>query len=67
MRAVIAAQPATLSDLVFPSEVTGRPILGWTKLVAGLQGTSGVDFTLHDLRRTCRTLMYRLGGRSGCR
>jgi integrase len=61
MRTVIATQPTTLSDLVFPSEVTDKPILGWTKLVAGLQRDSDVDFTLHDLRRTCRTLMSRLG------
>jgi integrase len=61
MRTVIAAQPATLSKLVFPSEKTGGVMSGWTKAVAALQHASGVDFTLHDLRRTCRTLMSRLG------
>jgi hypothetical protein len=35
--------------------------VGWTKLVAKLQQASGVDFRLHDLRRTTRTLMSRLG------
>jgi integrase len=30
-------------------------------LVAKLQQASGVDFRLHDLRRTARTLMSRLG------
>jgi integrase len=44
MRTIIVAQPTILSALVFPLEVTGRPILGWTKLVAGLQDASGVDF-----------------------
>src|SRR5262249_11479056 len=49
------------SKLLFPSAVTGGRIKGWTKLVAKLQQTSGVDFRLHDLRRTARTLMSRLG------
>jgi integrase len=61
MRTVIAAQPTTLSKLVFPSEKTGGAISGWTKAVAALQHASDVDFTLHDLRRTCRTLMSRFG------
>ena len=61
MRTVLAAQPTTLSELVFPSERTGGVIGGWTKAVEALQHASGVDFTLHDLRRTCRTLMSRLG------
>jgi len=29
--------------------------------VTKLQQASGVDFRLHDLRRTCRTLMSQLG------
>jgi integrase len=61
MRQVVAAQPVTTSPLIFPSTVTGGRIKGWTKLVAKLQQASGVDFTLHDLRRTARTLMSRLG------
>jgi integrase len=61
MDTVIASQPATARKFLFPSEVTGRPILGWTKLVTGLQRESGVTFRLHDLRRTTRTLMSRLG------
>ena len=61
MREVIAGTPATTSLLLFPSAVTGGRITGWTKRVADLQQASGVDFTLHDLRRTCRTLMSRLG------
>jgi integrase len=61
MRAVIAAQTRGLSPLLFPSRVTGDRIKGWTKLVAQLQDTSGVEIELHDLRRTVRTLMSRLG------
>jgi hypothetical protein len=41
--------------------ITGGRIKGWTKLVAKLQRDSGVDFRLHDLRRTARTLMSQLG------
>src|SRR5262249_44953742 len=37
MDAVIASQPVTAGKFVFSSEVTGRAIQGWTKLVAGLQ------------------------------
>ena len=61
MRAVIAGEPITTAPLVFPSSKTGGRIKGWTKLVAKLQQVSGVDFRLHDLRRTARTLMSRLG------
>jgi integrase len=61
MRTVLAARPTTLSEFVFSSERTGGVIGGWTKAVEALQHASGVDFTLHDLRRTCRTLMSRLG------
>jgi integrase len=61
MRKIIAREPVTTSELLFPSPVTGGRIKGWTKLVAKLQQASGVDFRLHDLRRTARTLMSRLG------
>jgi len=61
MRAVIAAQPATVSPLVFASETTGRAFNGWGKSVIALQRAAGVTFTPHDLRRTCRTLMSCLG------
>jgi integrase len=61
MRAVIAAQPTTVSTLVFASEKTGRAFNGWGKSVTALQRAAGVTFTPHDLRRTCRTLMSRLG------
>jgi hypothetical protein len=58
---VIAAQPRSLSPLLFPSRITGGRLKGWTKLVATLKDASSVDVELHDLRRTVRTLMSRLG------
>jgi integrase len=61
MRAVIATQPRGLSPLVFPSSRTGGRLKGWTKMLAAFRADSGVDFGLHDLRRTVRTLMSRLG------
>jgi len=61
MREVITGEPITTSPLVFPSSKTGGRLKGWTKLTAKLQRASGVAFRLHDLRRTARTLMSRLG------
>ena len=58
---MIAAQPRGLSPLLFPSRITGGRIKGWTKLVTALKDASGVEVELHDLRRTVRTLMSRLG------
>ena len=58
MRTVIAGE--SVAKLLFPSAVTGGRIQGWTKLVTRLQRASGVNFTMHDLRRTARTLMSRL-------
>lgn len=46
--------------LVFPSDV-GTAITGWTKRVAAVVKDSGVDFSMHDLRRTFRTGLSRLG------
>ncbi|MCO5139944.1 MULTISPECIES: integrase family protein [unclassified Shinella] len=48
-------------DLLFPSMRTGGQMSGWNKLKAGLVKESGVDFTFHDLRRTFRTGLSRLG------
>jgi integrase len=61
MHEVIAGAPVTTSPLLFPAVRTGDRIRGWSKAVAKLQQASGVDFLLHDLRRTARTLMSRLG------
>lgn len=59
-------------NLVFPSERSGGLIKGWSQLMdtgskrleqksLGLVPRSGVSFTLHDLRRTFRTGLSRLG------
>ena len=58
MRAVLAAQARDTSGLVFPGR-GGRPMSGWTQLLARAVKTSGVNFRLHDLRRTFRTLLSR--------
>jgi hypothetical protein len=52
---------SALRRAAVPSPVTRGRITGWSYLVTNLRQASGVDFTLHDLRRTCRTLMSRLG------
>jgi integrase len=50
------------SDYVFPSPKTGERMSGFTKLVARLIREAGVEkFTLHDLRRSLRTIMSRCG------
>ncbi len=49
------------SDIMFSSPRTGGRMSGWTKFVIKLQRDSGVEFTLHDLRRTVRTGLSRLG------
>ena len=52
--------------LVFPSErrLGGATMLsGWSQLVARLRRNSGVDVSLHDLRRTYRSALADLGVR----
>jgi integrase len=61
MRAVLTAQPKSASTLVFPSLRGGGRMSGWTKLVGSAVRVSSVEFKLHDLRRTARTLMSRCG------
>jgi integrase len=56
MRAVLSAQPRTMSDLVFPGR-NGARMAGWSKLVPRAARASKVEFRLHDLRRTARSLM----------
>ena len=47
--------------LVFPGR-GGKQISGWSKYKASLDKASGVkDWTLHDLRRTARSLLSRAG------
>ena len=63
MRAVLASQSRS-TKLVFPSArrtSVETKLSGWTQLVAGAVRASGVNFKLHDLRRTTRTLMSRCG------
>src|SRR5262249_34690688 len=54
MRAIIAAQPTTVSALVFASEKIGRAFNGWGKSVTPLQRPGGVPSPPHALRRPCR-------------
>ena len=63
MRAVLQAQPRTCNPLVFVSgrRAGGTKVSGWSKLLPKLIQASGVDFTLHDGRRTVRTNLSRLG------
>ena len=56
-----ACPPDARSDLVFPSMRTGGEMSGWTKMVDSLSVAAKVEFTLHDLRRTFRTGLSRLG------
>jgi integrase len=62
--ALVAAkhfQRAT-SDCVFPSPKTGGRMSGFTKMVNRLVKEAGVArFTMHDLRRSLRTIMSRCG------
>ena len=60
IRAILNAQPKTTSPLVFPGRNNVR-MTGWSKTVPNARAVSGVDFKLHDLRRTVRTNMSRLG------
>ena len=48
------------TPLVFPSDA-GTVITGWTKRVAAVAKAAGVEFTMHDTRRTFRTGLSRLG------
>jgi integrase len=75
--AVLSAceRDARSPDLVFPSARSGGPMKGWSKIMdradvrsgrgrqakPGFVRAAGVDFTLHDLRRTFRTGLSRLG------
>jgi integrase len=61
MNAVICAQAKTTSPLLFASRKTGSRLRGWAYLVGVVAGEASVDFKLHDLRRTFRSLLSRLG------
>lgn len=59
---IIKAQPkVTWSPYVFAGRAA-RPVSGYSKAKARVDDLSGIaDWTLHDLRRTCRSGMARLG------
>lgn len=63
MTNVLQSQHRTTNPLVFVSgrRTGGTKISGWSKLLPKVVKASGVDFTLHDLRRTARTNLSRLG------
>jgi integrase len=74
VKALIKACPVDSrnADLIFAATRTGGRLAGWSKFMdtsakrpesgaLGLVARSGVAFTLHDLRRTFRTGLSRLG------
>ncbi len=62
MKAIIERQPRTTSPLVFPSSMKGKPLDGWSLWKRKLIADANIGhFTLHDCRRSTRTLMSRLG------
>jgi len=59
--AALAALPPKAGEFVFSTDGEA-PISGFSKLKARIDRASGVeDWTLHDLRRTARSLMSRAG------
>jgi integrase len=58
---VVRSCPRTTSPLVFYSEKTLDKIKGWSKLMPKVVKASGVEFTLHDLRRSLKTNVRELG------
>lgn len=48
-------------SMYFPSPRTGEAMSGWSYWLAPIVERSGVAFTLHDIRRTFRTGLDRLG------
>lgn len=49
------------SELVFASPRSGGLISGWTQITDKANKLAGIDFHIHDLRRTFRTGLSRLG------
>ena len=59
---VAAGNVLSLQQEDFPGSVTNGVMTGWGWLKTELIREAGAGhFTLHDMRRTCRTLMSRLG------
>lgn len=62
LAALLKSCPAdSRSDFVFASPRSGGVISGWTQLSDRANRLSGVAFQIHDLRRTFRTGLSRLG------
>lgn len=61
LRSVLSQCPRLSSGLVFASSKTGGEMSGWTQMVGKLEAASGIQFTLHDLRRTMRSGLTELG------
>ena len=49
------------TGFVLPGRVEGKPFAGQASLMRRVRKKMAATFTLHDLRRTCRTRMSRLG------
>jgi integrase len=66
-KTIISTQPRQAgSAYVFGSlRKVGAEFSGWSKSGAALVKAAGVEMTTHDCRRTCRTLMSRLGVEEG--
>lgn len=59
---LLAACPVdSRSDLVFASPRTGGLISGWTQITDAANKATGSAFLIHDIRRTFRTGLSRLG------
>ena len=65
VREILEACPRTSSELVFASPRSGGAMVGWSKIVPKFRKACGVQFNLHDCRRTVRTGFTRLGVDSG--
>ncbi|MBI1208764.1 MAG: DUF4102 domain-containing protein [Azospirillum sp.] len=61
LREVLEACPRTSSSVVFASPRSNGVMRGWSQIVAKVEKASGVAFDLHDLRRTLRSGLSRLG------
>jgi integrase len=60
---VIRSLPRLTGDYVFTGRHAGKPIAGYSKLKAKFDRDAGITmgWTIHDLRRTARSLMSRAG------
>ena len=62
--ALLESIPNRGADLVFPSDRrlgAATMLSGWSKMIDRLRANSGVEFSLHDCRRTFRSALAELG------